>query len=78
MKSYNELFNKPKRWINCENDISQIGTFTLSNWFERLYFERLEQKSEQVQKLLKTTNNNWESTLFVLSDISPVYHDVLN
>ena len=31
-----------------------------------MYFERLEQKSEQILVLLKSTNNNWEAVLFLL------------
>lgn len=64
--NYNQLFGKTKKWINCENDISTINSFTFLNWIERLYFERLEQKSIQIHQILKITNNNWEQTLFVL------------
>ena len=35
-------------------------------WLERLYFERLEQKSVEVAELLKRTNNDWEGVLFAL------------
>ncbi|MBG7629641.1 MAG: DUF2851 family protein, partial [Bacteroidetes bacterium] len=64
--SYNQLFGENKKWINCENSIATIDKFKLYHWFERLYFERLEQKSTQVQQLLKKSNNNWEATLFTL------------
>lgn len=66
LENYKELFDKRKHWINCENSISTIDSFTLKNWIERLYFERLEQKANYFQKVLNTTNNNWEATLFVL------------
>lgn len=61
-----QLFSKPKKWINCENDILSVDSFVINNWVERLYFERLEHKSEQIQQILTTTNNNWECTLFSL------------
>ncbi|MBI9041708.1 DUF2851 family protein [Lutibacter sp.] len=64
--NYQELFDKRKHWINCENSISTIDSFTLKNWIERLYFERLEQKATYFQEVLNKTNNNWEATLFVL------------
>jgi len=64
--NYNQLFSENKKWINCENTITTVDKFKLSHWFERLYFERLEQKSTQVQQLLKKSNNNWEATLFTL------------
>lgn len=66
LNKYEQLFSKNKNWINCENDISNINSFVFKHWFERLYFERLEGKSEQIQKILANTNNNWEATLFVL------------
>lgn len=66
LKKYDALFSKNKKWINCENTISSTDNFILSHWFERLYVERLEQKSNQIQKVLKTTNNNWEATFFVM------------
>ncbi|WP_372745605.1 DUF2851 family protein, partial [Lutibacter sp.] len=63
---YQELFNKNKHWINCENSITTIDSFLIKNWIERLYFERLEQKASYFQTVLTNTNNNWEATLFVL------------
>lgn len=66
LQNYSQLFNENKKWINCEKSIATVNKFKLSHWFERLYFERLEQKSEQVQQLLKNSNNNWETTLFAL------------
>lgn len=63
---YEQLFSKNKKWINCENNIDSIDNFVLSHWFERLYFDRLEGKSNQIQEILKKNNNNWEATLFIL------------
>ncbi|MBT8316327.1 MAG: DUF2851 family protein [Lutibacter sp.] len=64
--NYDELFSKNKKWINCENDIKYVNNFVVVNWLERLYFERLEQKSDFVKQLLLENQNNWEATLFVL------------
>lgn len=38
----------------------------LKNWLERLYIERLEQKSILIDTLLKESNNNYEAVLFQL------------
>ncbi len=46
---------------NCE-----IDEFTLKNWQERLFFERLERKSKPIYDLLEQTNNDWEAVLFCL------------
>jgi len=53
-----------KSWINCENDIQKIPQFVLKNWQERLFFERLERKSNPILELLEANNYDWEATLF--------------
>lgn len=65
-KKYQNLFSTPKKWINCEKDIYRIDDFTFNNWKERLYFERLEQKSSLILDLLSKSNNDWEAVLFKL------------
>jgi len=64
--NYQQLMHAQKQWINCETSISGVDDFTLSNWLERLYFERLEQKSILISKLLVQSNNDWETVLFKL------------
>jgi len=67
LQAYQNLFNKkPKDFINCEKDIAQVDEFIFQNWLERLYFERLERKSELAIKLLEKSNNDWEQVLFSL------------
>lgn len=53
-----------KSWINCEANIAEVDDFLFNNWLERLYIERLEQKSETIQQLLKISNNDWEAVCF--------------
>jgi len=55
-----------KTWLYCENQLSQLPSFIIRNWKERLFFERLERKSELIDFVLKQTNNDWEATLFCL------------
>lgn len=62
--NYRALFSKSKSWINCENDFSSIEEFTIQNWLERLYFERLERKASDINLLLKSSKNDWEAVLF--------------
>ncbi|WP_372765995.1 DUF2851 family protein [Lutibacter sp.] len=66
LNNYQQLFIKNKNWINCEKDIAGIDSFIFNNWLERLYVERLEIKSEQIQNMVAKLNNNWEAALFVL------------
>lgn len=66
INNYSKLFSKSQKWINCENDYSSVDKFTISNWLERLYFERLERKSEIIKQLLEDSKNDWEATLFCM------------
>ncbi|MFV8371238.1 DUF2851 family protein [Flavobacterium sp. LB2P74] len=56
----------PKSWIFCEKQLKDIDEFVLQNWQERLFFERLERKSQPIFDLLEQTNQDWEGVLFCL------------
>ncbi|KJD35869.1 hypothetical protein PW52_09095 [Tamlana sedimentorum] len=64
LKSYKTLFGADNRWINCENEFSNVNDFVLANWKERLFFERLEQKAGVIDDLLTQSKNDWETVLF--------------
>jgi hypothetical protein len=66
LNNYAKLFNSKQTWINCENTITNVTPFVVSNWLERLFFERLESKAKAIEAILKTSNNNWEAVLFKL------------
>ncbi|NKI33410.1 DUF2851 family protein [Croceivirga thetidis] len=55
---------KSKKFINCEKDFTSIDNFTREHWLERLFVERLEQKSKLIFELLKASKNDWEKVLF--------------
>lgn len=55
-----------KSWINCENSISHVSSFTWLSWKESLFFERLERKSNLIFEILERNHNDWEATFFVL------------
>lgn len=57
---------KSGKWIPCESSLRKFDKLTVLNWFDRLYFDRLEQKSETVNELLKETGNDWETVFFCL------------
>ncbi len=59
-----KLFSKDKKWIKCENDFASVDDFTMQNWLERLYFERLEKKQVLLLKELENSQNHWEALLF--------------
>jgi hypothetical protein len=64
IKNYHALMNNKEQWINCENDFGRVEEFIIQNWLERLYIERLENKTELILEHLKKSNNDWESVLF--------------
>ena len=66
LQNYRKLFSKKQRWIPCEQEFPHVDDFTINNWIERLYFERLQQKSELILKELEASNNHWEAVLFNL------------
>ncbi|MFQ3305826.1 MAG: hypothetical protein ACI9K4_000891, partial [Polaribacter sp.] len=66
LNNYRNLFGTPERWIPCRDAILSVDEFTFSNWKERLFFERLERKSEEINILLQQENNNFEAVLFQL------------
>ncbi|MFK2819754.1 DUF2851 family protein [Flavobacteriaceae sp. LMIT009] len=66
LANYKRLFTKASKWINCEKDLIDVDEFSLNNWLDRLYIERLERKSKELEELLERSNNNWEVVLFKL------------
>lgn len=63
LNNYESLI-KSEYWISCQNDIREIDSFTVQNWLEKLTIERLEEKSERINELLKQTNNGWETAFY--------------
>lgn len=66
LKNYNNLHTVLPRWILCQHQIHAIDSFVFSPWKERLFFERLEQKSNAIDTVLGASNNNYEAVLFQL------------
>ncbi|WP_424494614.1 DUF2851 family protein [Salinimicrobium sp. GXAS 041] len=62
---YESLMNgKSTKWINCERDFSAFSDFEMDHWLERLYVERLQERSDIIHKMLQVSSNNWEEVLF--------------
>ncbi len=65
LQKYKKLIAQ-KSWINCENEIHTVGSFTISNWKEKLLINRLQRKAEFLEELLCKSQNNWEEVLFIM------------
>lgn len=62
---YQELA-RPKSWVYCENQLKDVDSFIIANWFERIFMERLQRKSQPVLELLGRKQSDWEAVLFCL------------
>jgi hypothetical protein len=52
-------------WIPCADRIKHIDRFKQMAFFDRLYLERLAQKTKVFQQWLDQTANDWENVLFI-------------
>jgi len=64
--NYKILSGSNHNWIPCELHFANVNIFVRAHWLERLYVERLEEKSEQMQETLRRYHNNWDALLFVM------------
>jgi len=65
-ENYQRLFSNTHKWINCEANFMEVDPFVRFNWLQRLFFERLEEKSNRMEALLLDSKNDWEAVLFKL------------
>lgn len=65
LKNYDRLLTN-RNWIPCANHISSVDDFVMNNWLERLYIQRLEDKSGFIKELLDNNQNDYEAVLFQL------------
>jgi hypothetical protein len=65
IENYRAL-SQTKSWIFCEKQIATVDPFIRKHWLERLFFERLEKKSQPITDLLQQTQSDWEAVLFIL------------
>lgn len=51
-------------WIACENQITDIPRITFELWLERLLIERIEERTEHINRRLEQNNFNWEQSFY--------------
>ena len=66
LRKAQKLLSNKTKWIACEDEFPLIEEFTLSHWLERMYLERLEEKSNEIERLVEQTQSNWEEVLFLM------------
>ena len=63
-QAYLNLIDKQATFIKCEQEFPSIDTFIVDNWLERMYLERLQQKTETIYTGLDKGFSHWEALLF--------------
>ena len=58
------LLMKDTLEIPCGKRLSEIDNFTWNMWLQRLAVERLEQKTNEIFKLLDSSNYDWQSVFY--------------
>lgn len=67
VQRYQKLFAiKNEQFINCEKDFAAVDDFKKVQWFEKLFFERLELRSIHMKSILVRNQNDWEALFFQL------------
>lgn len=62
--SYQQLVNS-RQELPCESTIRQVPSLTITEWIERLAFERLHGKVQRIHDLLDMYNGSWEDVCYV-------------
>ena len=62
--SYQQLVNS-RQELPCESAIKQVPSITITEWIERLAFERLHGKVQRVRDLLDMYNGSWEDVCYI-------------
>ena len=62
---YNQYLNNP-HVIACSGEIGTLPRFFRKHWLSRLAVERMESKMNRIEENLRSTNNDWDETLYRL------------
>jgi len=62
--NYEQLFSDLK-WIPCSDKINSVPSIFIQSWKSALLTERLEQKMNAIELLLKDNNQHWEEAFYI-------------
>jgi hypothetical protein len=65
VSKYIEWLNQTNQWILCADELHKLPSLLRKQFFERLYVERLMEKTALFQSWLVLSKNNWEAVFFV-------------
>ena len=66
LERYTTAFSPHAQFIPCEAEIDLLSKTNWLMWKERLYIERLEERSKRITQILAENKQDWEATLFAL------------
>ncbi|MFK8302970.1 DUF2851 family protein [Capnocytophaga stomatis] len=66
VNNYKKLLLSKNDFISCEKFYPKAEKMISSSWNDFLFTERLKQKSDYVENLLKQTQSDWEKVLFLM------------
>jgi hypothetical protein len=53
-----------ERWIPCQHEFTKVMSMTKNMWLDRLLVERLETKTQAIDRLWQLNNGDWEETFY--------------
>lgn len=65
IEKYTQWLSETNKWILCADEIHRVPKLLRKQFFERLYVERLMEKTALFQSWLALAKNNWEAVFFV-------------
>lgn len=65
MERYDTFMHTPHQWIPCESYLTTSDITTQRMFYDRLFVERLANKTKVFQHWLNLAKNDWEAVLFV-------------
>lgn len=63
-KNYQSLLNEQK-WIACQDKIQQVNRFFVNSCLSAMLMERLQDKTESIERLLEHSQNHWEVAFYI-------------
>ena len=65
VEKYKSWLSQNNKWILCADDLHTLPDLVRKQFWERLYVERLMEKTSLFQSWLALTQNNWEAVFFI-------------
>lgn len=64
LENYKHLAEDNSKWIPCQEEWGSMNSLRLTSLLEKMLFNRLERKSENILEMLAFESNSWESAFY--------------